>query len=345
MARIVVSAASVVLSLAVMEIALRVVTPIQRVVGPIGSYYQFDPELGWIGKPSVEARFCKPDFDVLLGHNAAGFRRTPSLAPQSPEKTIAVLGDSFVWGWGVDDGCVVTDVLQSVGNPPWKVENFGVNAYGTLQESLLLKRLVAQGVKPTTVILLFFENDFNDTTAQATNRPWADVDDTGCVVRNIPVAEDHITDSSLRALLDRSRLFSTIAYVANLWKARSQQAPAGEASNAQVPVAQRAIDAVAFCLRDIRTTCETVNARFLVVYVPAVQDIQGVGGPAAATALRAACDSATVESLDLTPAFREASAGDPGRLYFPNDQHWTAEGHRVAAATIHRHLTRDQPAE
>jgi hypothetical protein len=41
--------------------------------------------------------------------------------------------------------------------------------------------------------------------------------------------------------------------------------------------------------------------------------------------------------LDLLPALHEASAS-PERLYYPDDKHWTAAGHAVAAREIERFL-------
>ena len=46
------------------------------------------------------------------------------------------------------------------------------------------------------------------------------------------------------------------------------------------------------------------------------------------------------EVLDLAPAFRERSARDGGALHHLHDRHWTAAGHRLAAAVVADHLDR-----
>lgn len=48
--------------------------------------------------------------------------------------------------------------------------------------------------------------------------------------------------------------------------------------------------------------------------------------------LRAWCVENEVPVVDLLPAFE--AAGSPDRLYFQNDIHWSAEGHKLAAETI-----------
>ncbi len=45
--------------------------------------------------------------------------------------------------------------------------------------------------------------------------------------------------------------------------------------------------------------------------------------------------------LDMTPAFREAAAQNPGKLHFRHDPHWTPEGQRAAASIIGDWLSRE----
>jgi len=45
-------------------------------------------------------------------------------------------------------------------------------------------------------------------------------------------------------------------------------------------------------------------------------------------ALRSFCSECGVPMVDLLPAFRNSSSN---RLYYPKDEHWTVEGHRLAA--------------
>ena len=53
-----------------------------------------------------------------------------------------------------------------------------------------------------------------------------------------------------------------------------------------------------------------------------------------------------IPHLDLLPVFREAaSQPNAPALHFRHDQHWTAEGHRLAAKTIYEFLVNNELIE
>jgi len=54
--------------------------------------------------------------------------------------------------------------------------------------------------------------------------------------------------------------------------------------------------------------------------------------------LRALGETAGVPMVDLTPALRRADASLLDGAYFTYDPHWTALGHRVAAAEVAKSL-------
>ncbi len=112
-----------------LELALRIFSPVTTFVNPLGSFHQPDPDLGWTGTPNVSARFKKVDFDVAVSLDANGFRKKAAkVQPASGSPVVAVFGDSFTWGWGVDDGKVLTDVAQDEAGPAFDIRNYGVDA-------------------------------------------------------------------------------------------------------------------------------------------------------------------------------------------------------------------------
>jgi hypothetical protein len=64
-----------------------------------------------------------------------------------------VLGDSFVWGFGVEDEEIFTSVLERRSDPPLEVVNLGVSGYGTDQQLLLWRALGAR-FRPDVVLLV-----------------------------------------------------------------------------------------------------------------------------------------------------------------------------------------------
>jgi len=131
-------------------------------------FFQYDPILGWRLLPNLEGPFERPQFKTYVKINQHGLRdRDHSYEKEPGTKRILVLGDSFVWGYGVNGDEVLTRRmeadLQGV-----EVINAGVTAYGTIQELLWLER---EGLKyhPDLVILVLYKNDLTDNVTPVYN--------------------------------------------------------------------------------------------------------------------------------------------------------------------------------
>ena len=68
-------------------------------------------------------------------------------------RRMIVLGDSFVWGYGVDDHQIFTSLMEKKAGPPLEVINLGVSGFGNDQEFLLWNSLGYRW-KPDEVLLL-----------------------------------------------------------------------------------------------------------------------------------------------------------------------------------------------
>src|SRR5262245_26055131 len=90
------------------EIMLRVTDVVADFERPLSSSHQSDAYLGWSGKPNLSLRFRRPEFNVLVEHDAEGWRQPKPARPAVPTSRILVLGDSFTWGTGVSQGEVFT---------------------------------------------------------------------------------------------------------------------------------------------------------------------------------------------------------------------------------------------
>jgi lysophospholipase L1-like esterase len=140
-----------------------------------GRLHAFDPDAGWACHPGTDLRYAQPgSFDVRVRCNSRGLRDTEHDYPKPPDtRRIVVLGDSFVWGYGVEMEEMFSKQLErqlgdgdADGNADgdasrWETINLGVNGYSTVQE---LVRLETEGLHyaPDWVVLMFCHNDLED---------------------------------------------------------------------------------------------------------------------------------------------------------------------------------------
>jgi hypothetical protein len=129
--------------------------------------WQFDPncvELDneLIYKPKIgRCEFNNPEFNTILNFDNLG-RSTPNRVSAQQSDGIAIVGDSFAMGWGVNDDETFANVIQSKTSKP--VYNLGVSSYGTDRE---IKRLIQSGIlsKIDTIVIQYCENDLHENEA------------------------------------------------------------------------------------------------------------------------------------------------------------------------------------
>ena len=92
--------ASLFAAIAAAEIGLRIAGYGRSYTNPMGSFFVLDGETGYHGKPNFTGRFRRAEFDVTVEHDKNGFRRGEE-AGAADSREVYVLGDSFIWGYGI----------------------------------------------------------------------------------------------------------------------------------------------------------------------------------------------------------------------------------------------------
>lgn len=135
-------------------------------VEPGGRLYDKDPVLGYRGRSGTYEVTLRDSLQFTVTHDSQGWRHPRANSDTLPE--IWILGCSFTHGYGVSDGDEYPAQLQQL-LPSHRIRNFGMDGYGTLQNWLTLRDLLAQGSRPKAVVLGY--GAFHDQRNTA-NRYW-----------------------------------------------------------------------------------------------------------------------------------------------------------------------------
>jgi SGNH hydrolase-like domain, acetyltransferase AlgX len=264
-----------------------------------GKFCRSDPVLGWEGRPDVQDEFQWADCRHRVVQNAQGFRG-PAYGPRrGAAPRVVVLGDSFVWGFGVEEDETFAAVLARATGA--EVVNAGVSGYGPDQCLLAWKRHAATWAPDEVVLFVTLANDLEDIASterygygkpafrlgadgalQTTGVPVPAVD-WAAASRPLPV---RVRQSRTSALLARSALFAlaTDALARTAWAGPPLESaglvPTGGADGpialhmrpppAEVEQAWRLLAAIVGTLQeDVRAH----GARLTVVAIPAADEV------------------------------------------------------------------------
>ena len=326
-----------------------------------GPLHEYDPRAGWRCKSHLDANYVQPgSFDVRIRCNADGLRGGVIEQPKPASRTrLAVLGDSFMWGFGVEDDEVFAQALVRE-IPDSDVVNLAANGYSTVQE---LVRLEDDGLRyqPDVLVLGFCWNDLEDNfDDKHGGRPVAALTGSGELrIENLPVRRPWKSGTKqwLRA---HSRLFGFLEYAFKLigesskrWLPSRPPDAGGDPDLTGTSFSERDLYApstpeldhawrvLRLLLARIADDQRANGGRTLVMYVPSRNamtprqfrelfgDDRELDWSRPADRLGEIARSLGVEYLDLNPVFR--AAPDPESLYLVNNGHWSAAGHGLAA--------------
>jgi lysophospholipase L1-like esterase len=134
----------------------------------VKSYMRYSPEFAWLNRPGAEGWHVDIRYHIRINRHG---HRGPDHEIEKPGGTFRILGlgDSFGFGWGVEDGETYLRVLEKklrVAGHPAEVINAGVPAWHSAQS---LRYLLGPGArfKPDLVIAEFFVDDVNDLTIKS----------------------------------------------------------------------------------------------------------------------------------------------------------------------------------
>ena len=298
------------------------------------TFWTYDSLLGWAHRPGQEGEFVHRDFSVSIRINSDGLRDDEYTRDES-KKTLMILGDSFAWGFGVEEHERFSEILEE-GHRNWNVINAAVSGYGTAQQVLYFQER-GSVYRPDLVLLLFHENDFQNNMLGSEhwhNRPYFELIDGDLELRNSPVPRTSVRQRLELFIHGRTylisriyRLFSRVergvlrrAARARRWLEGREDGPRDPGRSTRYLLAQRLLEV-------LDEQCRAIDATFVLVSVPATSESMNP--------LEVFSERRGVPYLALDAAFSRVEE----KTTFPHDGHWNARGHAVAARAIEGFLS------
>ena len=335
-------------------------------------FCRFDAALGWRNIPGAEGEFARREFRHHVRHNNLGMRgEEVAAARPSPAPRLIALGDSFTWGYGVEE---TETYCHRIGEAlDAEMLNLGVSGYGTGQELLLLREVIdkveADGV------LLFFDPatdlaDVRDNRRWGYAKPRFTLDGQGKLelaglpsdsaqpspATAIPATEP--ANPWFNRLAESSTLFNmAVAGLASRsWSAREYLRETGivgpwvawddtevyrREPTEEVEDAWKVVGAL---LHETKTLLDEHGMRLTVIQIPGKVQVRPRLDPAAydpalpTRRLAAICQAAGIPFIDPTDALHNAFEVGGPPPYYRYDPHLTAVGHRIVADVVAREL-------
>ena len=121
-----------------------------------GKFCEYDGVRGWRGIRDADGDFEDVDARHHVHQTHFGSRGKEFPLERSSNRRIVVLGGSFVWGYGVEDAELFTELLaRDTGD---EVVNLGVPGYGA-DQSFLMWRQLGHQFQPNVVVLVLTPSD------------------------------------------------------------------------------------------------------------------------------------------------------------------------------------------
>jgi hypothetical protein len=315
---------------------------------PENIWVEYHPVLGWYSQKNKTAVLESANFSKVEVHtNSEGFRGTREYSAEKPKGMIrvSVLGDSFVFGFGVQDGEAFPALLE-LQDKSREVLNLGVPGYG-IDQIYLSYREIARKYHSDIVLIGIFQEDFWRCTRSFADsghvKPYFSLDPRGkLVLHNVPVPKPYSLNT-------------------NQFPPLLEQTPAQKILNESVlyRLAQKPLRRLAKNLRliDPESSEEWLIGRAIlhqlivdvrrdgaapvIVLMPSQGWAQNTRRTSLEKSILRFADREKIGLIDLKPVFNDAVAKDGLETYYiKNDWHWTPQGHALTAKTIEEYFSR-----
>jgi SGNH hydrolase-like domain, acetyltransferase AlgX len=373
MQRILAVLLSVVLSLAAAEVLLRTFAPrrtINVLAGVYPAMFEDSDYLPYRLRRGYRGRLATDEFDTIIRINSRGYRGDEFAPGADDAFRILVIGDSFTFGWGVEDTETYASRLQqlllSSGRTSRRVEvvNAGFAACYSPDTYYLYMKREGLALDPDLIVVGVYVGNDLDSPAAFENE-WVEHDAEGLPLR-IRNTTSHVVDHMLLPrvvplryripVLHRLHLFQGIA---DLWWAlkgsgllssfgAATTLHAAGPTDDRVPFIYRltyaertnsVMNRVTSLFGGMKRLASEAEVPLVFMIIPEQVQLSAnaldglpadVGKPQ--RLLSEFFKREGLDYVDLLPSFAEATASQ--RLYVPKDGHWSVAGHSLGAQRL-----------
>lgn len=307
-----------------------------------GGVWVYDASKGWFHRPLSQGRadLGGPDRG-LVRINSLGLRGPEPLQPKPPDlKRVLVLGDSYVFGVGVDEEHLFTTRLAqrlSRGGARVEAVTAGVSGYSNDQQLILLEELGPR-LAPDLVVLVMCDNDFEGNgesfSYQQYYKPWFELAPAGELRRHHqPVPRLSAAQRARRWLGQRSNLWNLVRTRHSAWPAVQRAIDTLQVDVTHAP-GSRPVELTAALVVAIRDLSERLGAGFLTVNTGRAREELPLFHR-----LRPLLQRQGVRYGGLEGPLAHGRARHPDWPWdFGGDPHWNVAAHRLAAEVVAEQL-------
>ncbi len=288
-----------------------------------------DPVLKYVPAPSMARPFSNLEFKTMIYTNARGMRsRDYTDAKPQGVKRVMVLGDSFTFGWGVENPQIFTQILEDRLLSNVEVWNLGVSGYSVDQELVRLER-AGLAYQPDIVLMeILGEPTLSDGNFVFRNGKlyFSETEDFNLLQKTAAFLERRCHACAALGLALRRMDF----------RARAPHgAGAGDESSGETGYA---------VLDRFAALGKERGFKPLLVYFPSKADFKNRSAAEPAGRLLKYCSEKNLACFSLDHALLEAEKRGE-KPFFRIDDHWTAAGHAAAARALRDFLREKQMLE
>jgi hypothetical protein len=280
-------------------------------------FVEYDRTVGWVTRRGLDAHVRSADDVFRVRTDEEGWRGPVSI----DESTVVVLGDSFAFGYGVDD----LDHYAAV-DPSAAIKPVAVPGYNPVQELLVLRSLAPRLRGKLVVWLIYLGNDLFETVRphsanyrapfvrQTTGDAWE-------------ITSAHVTPAPW-------------GHSGDIQHFSSEYITAIAALSCPGPLVDRTFSALRQVVRSGSEALAAEHADLVVVSAPHVlqlgsaEDLRRRAPEPAAFDVHLPDERLGQICRDLSIDFVPLRDRLAPRHYLAADRHWNAEGHRVFAETL-----------